>query len=227
MMGNPLDREGDGMTDESATPAEVPEPAGRSVPASEVATVVVVRFESSRAAERMVASLGRSFRREARAGNVAAFVVTRKGDGSFKLVQSRVVTASGVVGATMTFTAATLAGFMGAGSALRGAKAVGHGARERQTGVGGDDDQLAAVFDQLGPHAAYVLFVCTDDRSVQAVVTRAGESGSHTSQHSQAEVLALLDRLGSDYDWIRPSVTEPVSKGDKRHKSAHEPPTST
>jgi len=203
-----------------------PDPSEQSVPAGGWATVVVARFDSSRSGERLVASLGRSFRREARSGKAATFVVTRGRDGSFKLVQSRVVTASGVVGATITFTAAILAGLIGAGSALRGAKAVGHGVRERQTGVGRDDEQLAAVFDRLDPHAAYVLFVCTNEATAEAVVARAAERGSHTSQHSRADVLALLDRLGSDYDWVRPAVTEPTTEAKRKHRPHHEPPAS-
>ncbi len=207
------------MADEPDPPGEMVDPDGQSAPGSGAETVVLARFETSRAAERMVASLGRGFRRQARSSKAAAFVVTRKKDGSFNLVQSRVVTASGVVGAVMGITAAMFAGLMGLGSALRGAKAVGHGARERQSGVGHGNEQLGAVFDQLGPHAAYVLFVCTDEHTAQSVVERAGERASHTSQHSQAEVLALLDQLGSDYDWIRPAVTEPHTKGAKKRGS--------
>ena len=205
------------MVDEQDSSAETVHSEGQA-PSGSVA-VVVVRVESSRAGERMVASLGRSFRREARGGRASAFVVTRGKDGSLELVQSRVVTASGLVGAVIGVTAATLAGLMGLRSALRGAKAVGHGARERQSGVGRDDERLASMFDHLSPDAAYVLFVCTDEQTKASVVARGGERGSHTSQHSEAEVLAMVDRLGSDYDWIRPMVTDPATKASKKRGS--------
>ena len=39
------------------------------------ASVVLVRFKSRRAAERMVASLGRDFRKNAHKGKAAAFIV--------------------------------------------------------------------------------------------------------------------------------------------------------
>ena len=67
--------------------------------------VVLADFDSSRAGEHMVASLGRTFRHTARSGKVAAFVIARNRDGSFTLVQSRVLTAGLVVRAAIKFTA--------------------------------------------------------------------------------------------------------------------------
>ena len=212
------------MVDQPETPAEsahapVPAPPGS-------ASVVLASFESSGAAERMVASLGRGFRREARSGKAAAFVVTRGHDNSFKIVQSRVLTAGGVVAAAMTLTAALLAGLMGMMSALRGAKAWTHAVRKRQSHVGRDDDQLAAIFDQVGPHGACVLFHCTDEQTAQAVAARAGERGNDSAQYSRAEFLALLDGLGDKYDWVRPAVAEPSTKANKNRRSARTPPAS-
>ncbi len=72
-------------------------------PGSGAASVVVASFASRRDAERTVASLGHSFRHKARSGGASAFVVTRNTDGSFKLVQSSVLTATGVVAMAVFF----------------------------------------------------------------------------------------------------------------------------
>jgi len=217
---------GDG-TDTPAESAHATGPEGPEGPASGSASVVVATFQSSRDGERMVASLGHSFRHQARSGDASALIATRNHDGSFKLVQSRVVTASGITAATTTFAAAILTGFMGLRSAFRGAKAVGHGARQRQSSVAQADERLAAALDQLGPHAACVLFHCTDDQTAHAVAARADERASHSSHYSRTEFLSMLDRLGDNYDWIRPAVAEPAARPSKKHRPTHEPHTSS
>jgi uncharacterized membrane protein len=214
------------MVDEPSTPTETAHAEGQAAPASGSASVVVTSFTSRRAAERMVASLGHRFRHQARSGSAAAFVVTRDPDGSFKLAQSRVVTATGVVANVSKFTAIVMAGLIGIGPAIKGVKAARHRAHQRQSGVGQDADRLARVFDRLDPHGACVLFHCTDEQTAQAVVTRADERGDHGSHYAQTEFLALLDRLGTDYDWIRPAVAEPVPRAKKKRRSARKPPVS-
>jgi hypothetical protein len=170
------------------------------------ASVVLASFESSRAAERMVASLGRHFRHQARKGSVSAFVVTRNPDGSFKLVQSRVVTAGGLASAGIGFTASVMAGFMGSGSAYRGAKTLTHGAHERQSHVQQPAHRLTELLDQVGRRAAAVLILCQDEATGRAAVARAAERGRQSAHLSRAEFLAALDRLGDNYDWIRPAL---------------------
>jgi hypothetical protein len=110
------------LMDESETPAE-PADAGASAP-PETASVIMAAFEDSHAAERMVASLGHDLRHQARKGDAKAFVVSRHRDGSFKLVQSRVLTAGGLGAAAIGFMTATMAGLRGAGAVFRGAKTV-------------------------------------------------------------------------------------------------------
>ena len=185
---------------------------------SGTASVVVASFASRRDAERTVASLGHSFRHKARSGGASAFVVTHNTDGSFKLVQSRVLTATGVVAMATFFTAEIMVGLIGIGAARKGAKASRQRAHERQSGVGRDAHRLAEVFDQLGPHAACVLFHCTDEETAQAVATRAGERSDRSSHYGRTDFLAMLDRLGSEYDWIRPAVAEPAAKARKHLK---------
>ena len=96
--------------------------------APESASVIMADFENTHAAERTVASLGHGFRHKARKRDVNAFVVSRNRDGSFKLVQSRVLTAGGLGAAAIGFTTAVIAGLLGLGAAFRGAKTVTHSA---------------------------------------------------------------------------------------------------
>ena len=57
-------------------------------------SVVIASFDSYRHAEHMLASLGRGFRKKARKGGATGVVVRGNPDGSLKLTQSRVLTAS-------------------------------------------------------------------------------------------------------------------------------------
>jgi hypothetical protein len=139
-------------------------------------------------------------------------VITRSPDGSFTLAQSLVISASGVVARAMTFTAEIMVGLMGIGVTIRGRKAARHRAHQRQSGVGREAHQLAQVFDQLGPHGACLIFLCTDEPTAQIVATRADERGDRSSHHSRTEFLTFLDRMGGDYDWIRPAVDQPAAK---------------
>ena len=189
---------------------QAPDPAADSVN--------LVRFESRHAAEHMVASVGRDFRKKARKGNTTAFIVTHNKDGSFKLVQSRVLTGTGLVATAIRVTASVMVGFFGSISTLKGAKAATHAALQRQSHAGREDKQLADFLDHLGPKAACVLFHCTDEDSGQPVVKLAGQHVGDSWHYSRAEFLALLDQLGSDYDWILPAVAEPATKPRKNSK---------
>jgi hypothetical protein len=144
--------------------------------------------------------------------------VTRDPDGSFALVQSRVVTATGVIATTGTFTAIVMAGLLGIGPAIKGTKAARQRAHQHQSGVGRDSDRLAAVFDELGVDGACVVFRCNDAHLSDTVESTAKARGTHSSRYPRADFLALLDRLGNDYDWIRPAVAEPkANRKQKRH----------
>lgn len=206
------------MTDMVDEPETVNDGA-HAPPVSGSGSVVVASFKSRRLAESMVASLGHSFRHRALKGSASAWVVTRGSDGSFRLVQSRIVTATGIVANVSKFVAIVMAGLIGIGPAIKGVKAAGHRAHQRQSGVGQDADRLAQVFDQLGPHGACVLLYCTDDEMAQTVATRADERGDHSSHYARTEFLALLARLGTAYDWIRPAVAEPAPRGRKKRRS--------
>jgi uncharacterized membrane protein len=207
------------MVDEPEAPTETVHAGAQAAPVSASGSVVVASFKSRRVAERMVASLGHSFRHQALKGSAAAFVVTRDPDGSFRLVQSRVVTATGVVANVSKFAAIVMAGLIGIGPAIKGVKAAGHRAHQRQSGVGQDAERLAKLFDQLGPHGACVLLYCEHEETAQAVARRADERGDHSAHYAQTEFLALLDRLGNNYDWIRPAVANPARRVKRKHRS--------
>ena len=100
-------------------------------------SVVLAAFENRNAAERMLRSLGREFRQKAHSGDAAALVISGNADGSLKLTQSRVVTASGVGAAVAGVSVAMMAGLLGTLSALKGAKSVTGAAHTRASHVGG------------------------------------------------------------------------------------------
>jgi hypothetical protein len=213
--------------DEPEKPAETGDTGGtHRATGSGSAAVVLATFESSRAAERMLASLGRDFRHKAQKGNAAAFVITHRKDGSFKLVQSRVVTASGVAAAAIRFTTAILAGLMGSMSAIRGAKTLTHGAHQRQSHVQQADQRLAEILDEVGTHSAAALIHSMDEQTGQNVAAQAADRGRDSWEFSRAEFLATLDRQGDNYDWLRPAVAEPAPKEKKTRPSPQKPPSS-
>ena len=207
------------MMDEPKTPDPTAHSGTHGSAVAGSASVVLVRFKSRRAAERMVASLGRDFRKNAHKGKAAAFIVARNQDGSFKLAQSRVLTSRGLAISVTKFTAGVLTGLgiLMTVSALGGAKTATHAARQHQSHVG-ENKRLAELLDHLGPKAACVVFHCTDDAAGQVVATQAGKRVGDNLQYSHTEFLAVLDRLGSDYDWVRPVVAEPTPKVKKHRK---------
>jgi hypothetical protein len=158
---------------------------------------------------------------------VSAFVVTRHRDGSFKLVQSRVVTGGGLAAAGIGFTASILAGLMGSMSALRGAKTLTHGAHERQSHVQQPGQRLTEILDQVGQRSAVLLILCQAEQTGQTVAVRAADRGSQSWHVSRAEFLAALDRLGDNYDWIRPALAEPAPRRKEKRPSPKRPPASS
>ncbi|MET0511018.1 MAG: hypothetical protein ABW135_04995 [Thermoleophilaceae bacterium] len=59
-------------------------------------SVILAGFENRHAAEHMLASLRRGFRKKHRKGHATALVISGNRDGSLKLTQARVLTASGL-----------------------------------------------------------------------------------------------------------------------------------
>ena len=75
--------------------------------------MVIASFENRHAAENMLASLGRKFRKDARKGHAAAFVIGGNADGSLKLTGSRVLEASGLVSTVVGISAFVMVGLIG------------------------------------------------------------------------------------------------------------------
>ncbi len=138
-------------------------------------SVVLASFGDRRAAEHMLASLGRGFRRQARKGHVTAFVVSGNSDGSLKLTESRVVTAGSIASAVIRVSISVTVGRIGMFSTLKGAKTGGHAAHVRQAHVGEDEQAAHAILAKAGPHAAIALICCHDAGTRHTVTARAAD----------------------------------------------------
>src|SRR4029453_13265593 len=112
-------------------------------------------------------------------------------------------------------------------SALRGAKTLTHGAHERQSHVRQPGQRLTELLDQVGQRSAALLILCQDQETGQAVAARAADRGSQSWHLPRAEFLAALDRLGDNYDWIRPALAEPARKKKEKRPSPKGPPDSS
>ena len=88
-------------------------------PAPEQESIVLATFKKRGAAERMLTSLGRKFRHEAREGKSNVFVISGNADGSLKVTESRAIEASGVFSTLIRVTASILVGFLGLFSTLK------------------------------------------------------------------------------------------------------------
>ena len=175
-------------------------------------SIVLASFESRYAAEHMLASLGRGFRKKARKEQVIAFVVSVNKDGSLKLTQARVLTAGGVGEALTRVSLAWTVGFMGLLSMLRGGKGFGHAVHVREAHVGSDEQAAHAILARAGAHGALALVSCKDADTRHTVAVLAAELGSESWDGSRTEFLAALDP-GSKHDWVRAALGEP-SKPD-------------
>jgi uncharacterized membrane protein len=174
--------------------------------------VILASFENRRAAEHMLASLGRGFRKKHRKGHATALVISENKDGSLKLTQSRVLTASGFVYTLLRISLAWMIGFLGLLATMRGGRGAAREVGEHKSHVGSDEQSTHAILARVGPGAALVLVRCDDEELRQAVVARAADSASESWDGSRAEFLALLDP-GSQHDWVRAALGEP-SKPD-------------
>jgi uncharacterized membrane protein len=170
--------------------------------------VILAGFQNDRAAEHLVASLGRGFRQKHRKGHAEALVVTANKDGSLKVTQSRALSASGFLYAVMRIGLSVLIGFMGMLGALRGTQGSVKEARHRGGHVGSDDRRAHELFAGIGPGAAFVLVTGDDNETRQAVAAKATDQASERWDSSRAEFLAALDP-GSKHDWVRAALGDP------------------
>ncbi|MFF1872052.1 hypothetical protein [Kitasatospora herbaricolor] len=178
-------------------------------------SVVIASFDTHQHAERMLASLGRGFRKEARGAGTTAVVISGNADGSLRLNQSRVLTASGFADALFRVSLSWTVGFMGLGSTLKGAKVGVHAAGVRKGHVVSDAQQIHRILGEAGPHAAIALVRCKDADTRQMVAAAAAGRARDSWDGSLTEFLATLDP-GSTHDWVRAAVGEASkSHGDQ------------
>lgn len=170
-------------------------------------SVILASFESRHAAEHMLASLRRGFRKEARKGHATALVISGNEDGSLKLTQSRVLTASGFVYTVIRIALSVTIGFTGILSTVKGTKGGVHEVRERESNVGSDEKAVHTILARVGPNAALALVCCDDEKLRQAVVARAADRASESWDGARAEFLAGLDP-GSQHDWLRAAIDQ-------------------
>jgi hypothetical protein len=174
-------------------------------------SVILASFENRRAAEQMVASLGRGFRKTHRKGHATAVVISGNKDGSLSVTQSRVVSASGVVYTGMRISLSLAVGFMGMVSSLQGAKGAVREVRQRGSHVGTAERRAHEILAQVGPDAAVVLICCDDQATREAVVAAAADRATESWDGSRARFLAGLEP-GSQHDWVRAALDEPSKR---------------
>src|SRR5580698_2623506 len=162
-------------------------------------SVVIASFDSYRHAEHMLASLGHGFRTKARKGGVRAVVVRGNPDGSLKVTESRVLSASDLVSTVLRVSLSWTIGFMGLFSTLRGAKEEVRAAREREGHAGSGEHRAHEIRAGAGPHSAIVLVRCQDQQTRQMVAAAAADSAKGSWDGSLTEFLAALDP-GSAHD---------------------------
>ena len=173
--------------------------------------VVLASFENRRAAERMVASLGRAFRTTARSGDATAFVVSGNEDGSLTMTESRVLEAGDFSAVVIRVSAAAAIGFTGVFSMLRGTRGGVRAARKHHGHVGSDDERAHELLADVGPDAALVLIRCKDDEIRQMAAAQAHERGAAAWDGSLADFRAALNP-GPQHDWVRAALGEATGK---------------
>jgi hypothetical protein len=180
-------------------------PVAKSGPDS----VVVASFDSYRHAEHMLASLGRGFRKKARKDGATAVVVRGNPDGSLKVTESRVLSASDLVSTLIRVSLAWTIGFMGLFSTLKGAKSQARAVHVREGHAGSDEHRAHEILGEAGPHAALALVRCKDQETRQLVAAAAAASARDSWDGPLTEFLAALDP-GTGHDWARAAVGEPT-----------------
>jgi hypothetical protein len=173
-------------------------------------SVVLASFENRHAAEHMLLSLGRGFRRKAHRGGATAFVVSGNKDGSLKLTESRVLEANELTVMLLHLSVSWMVGLLGVVSTLKGAKATAHAAHEKESHVGSDEQRAHEIIAEAGPTGAIALVCCKDAEMGQAIGAQAADRGRHHWRGSRAQFLASLDP-GSKDDWVRAALDEPHS----------------
>jgi hypothetical protein len=172
--------------------------------------VVIASFQNRHAAEHMLASLGRKFRRNANKGHAEAFMISGNADGSLKLTKSRVLEAGGLASTIARVAAFVMVGLIGVVAMLKGAKATARAAHKHQSHVGSDEQHAHAILAQAGPNATLSLIHCKDPETGKTVAAGAADHASYSWDGSLPDFLAALDP-GSQHDWVRAALDQPTT----------------
>jgi hypothetical protein len=113
-------------------------------------SIVLASFDSYRHAEHMLASLGHEFRAKARKGAASAVVIRGNPDGSLKVTESRVLSASDFMAVLMRLSLSWLVGFMGLFSMLKGARGGVRTAEAHKGHTGSDEHRAHEILAAAG-----------------------------------------------------------------------------
>jgi hypothetical protein len=172
-------------------------------------SVVLASFEGRRAAERMLWSLGRDFRKKARKGRAAAFVVSGDNDGSLKVTESRVMGAGDFMAAVVRISLSLAIGFLAIFSTAKGALGGARAVRNHHQHVGSEERRAHEILAEAGPNAALALIRCSDDEMRQTVAARASEDNAgYCWDGSLTDFLSGLEP-GTQHDWVRKALGVP------------------
>jgi len=149
--------------------------------------------------------LGEAFRKKARAGLVTAVVVTGNSDGSLRLTQSHVVTASGFVTTLIRLPLMWRIGLIGLVTSAKGVEGGVHAVKIFQRHVGSDVHPAQQILKEAGPRSAIVLVRSKDPDTGQAFVEAAEANASRYWHGSLTELLDALDP-GTTDDWVRTAL---------------------
>lgn len=129
-------------------------------------------------------------------------------DGSLKVTESRVLSASDLVSTVLRVSLSWMIGFMGLFSTVKGAKEQARAAHVRKGHAGSDEHRAHEILAAAGPHAAIVLVRCQDQETRQRAAAAAADSAEDSWDGPLTEFLAALDP-GSAHDWVRAAVGKP------------------
>jgi hypothetical protein len=172
--------------------------------------VVIASFANRRAAEHMLAALGRNFRRRANKGQAEAFVITGNADGSLKLRKSRVLEAGGFASTIARVAAFVMVGLIGIVAMVKGVKGGRRAAQKHESHVGSDEHRAHSILAQAGPDAAITLVRCRDAEIQKVVATGASNQATYSWSGPMEDFLAALEP-GSTHDWVRAALDQPLS----------------
>ena len=103
-----------------------------------------------------------------------------------------------------------MAGLIGVGAMLKGAKGTAHAAHNRASHVGSEEQRAHEILAQAGPGAAILLVRCRDPETGMSVAAAAADRAGYSWEGSMPDFLAGL-APDSEHDWVRAALDKPSS----------------